>query len=69
MVPRENKNNAYAKLGGTKKEYYGIFRTGLYTLYTIRYTLYAVVKFVRTANDIILTTFSSSTTVYFVTRG
>ena len=26
MVPRENKNNAYAKLGGTKKEYYGIFR-------------------------------------------
>ena len=29
MVPRENKNNAYAKLGGTKKEYYGIFRTGL----------------------------------------
>ena len=31
MVPRENKNNAYAKFGGTNKEYYGIFRSGLYT--------------------------------------
>ena len=30
MVPRENKNNAYAKFGETKKEYYGIFRSGLY---------------------------------------
>lgn len=30
MVPRENKNNAYAKFGGTNKEYYGIFRTGLF---------------------------------------
>ena len=33
MVPRENKNNGYAKLGGggggTLKEYYGIFRSGL----------------------------------------
>ena len=29
MVPRENKKNAYAKFGGTNKEYYGIFRTGL----------------------------------------
>ena len=29
MVPRENKNNAYAKFGGTNKEYYVIFRTGL----------------------------------------
>ena len=29
MVPRENKNNAYAKFGGTKKEYYGIFPSGL----------------------------------------
>ena len=28
MVPRENKNNAYAKFGGTNKEYYGIFRNG-----------------------------------------
>ena len=27
MVPREN--NAYAKFGGTNKEYYGIFQTGL----------------------------------------
>ena len=30
MVPRENKNNAYAKFGGTNKEYYGIFRSGLW---------------------------------------
>ena len=28
MLPRENKNNAYAKFGGTNKEYYGIFRSG-----------------------------------------
>ena len=26
MVPRENKNNAYAKFGGTNKEHYGIFQ-------------------------------------------
>ena len=25
MVPRENKNNASVKFGGTNKEYYGIF--------------------------------------------
>ena len=30
MVPRENKNNTYAKFGGTNKEYYGIFRSGLW---------------------------------------
>ena len=29
MVPRENKNNPYANFGGTNKEYYGIFRSGL----------------------------------------
>ena len=29
-APRENKNNAYAKFGGTNKEYYGIFRSGLF---------------------------------------
>ena len=29
MVPRENKNNAYVKFGGTNEEYYGIFRNGL----------------------------------------
>ena len=28
MVPRENKNNANAKFGGTNKEYYCIFRNG-----------------------------------------
>ena len=30
VVPRENKNNAYVKFGGTRKVYYGIFRNGLY---------------------------------------
>ena len=29
MVPRKNKNNAYAKCGGTNEEYYGIFRNDL----------------------------------------
>ena len=29
MVPRENKNNAYAKFWRTSKEYYGIFGSGL----------------------------------------
>ena len=29
MVPRENKNNAHAKFGGSNKDYYGIFRSGL----------------------------------------
>ena len=29
MVLRENKNNAYSKFGGTNKEYYGIFESGL----------------------------------------
>ena len=28
-VPNENENNAYAKFGGKKKEYYGIFRSDL----------------------------------------
>ena len=30
MVPRENKNNAFARFGGTDKEYYGIFQSGLF---------------------------------------
>ena len=30
--PRETENNAYAKFEGTNKEYYGIFRSGLYPL-------------------------------------
>ena len=34
MVPRENKSNAFAKFGGTNKEYYGIFRNGLYGNYS-----------------------------------
>ena len=29
MVPRENKNNAYAKFWETNKEYYCIFQSGL----------------------------------------
>ena len=29
MVPRENKNNNYAKFWRTNKEYYGIFESGL----------------------------------------
>ena len=33
MVPRENKNNACAKFKGTNKEYYGIFRSGLWTFF------------------------------------
>ena len=37
MVLRENKNNAYAKFGGTNKEYYGIFRSGLLLLNTVVY--------------------------------
>ena len=28
-VPRETENNAYAKFGGTDKDYYGIFQSGL----------------------------------------
>ena len=30
MAPRENKNNAYTKFGGTNKEFYDIFRSGLF---------------------------------------
>ena len=33
MVRRENKNNAHAKFWGTNKEYYGIFRTGLFAVF------------------------------------
>ena len=29
LFPRETGSNAYAKFGGTNKEYYGIFRSGL----------------------------------------
>ena len=35
-VPRETGNNAYAKVWGTNKEYYGIFRSGLLTRGMIR---------------------------------
>ena len=48
MVPRENKNNSYAKFGRTNKEYYSIFRSGLLE----RLTLYAHVV-VKTANVVI----------------
>ena len=30
LVPRESKDNGYAKFGETNKEYYGIFRSGLW---------------------------------------
>ena len=30
MVPRKNKSNAFAKFGGTNKEYYGLFQSGLF---------------------------------------
>ena len=33
MVPREKKDNAYTKFGGTNKEYNGIFRNGLFSLH------------------------------------
>ena len=29
MVPRENKNNAFAKFGGTNKKYYSIYQNSL----------------------------------------
>ena len=32
MVPRENKNNSYAKFEGINEEYSGIFRNGLFFL-------------------------------------
>ena len=35
-APRENKNNAYAKFGGTNREYYGIFRNGLVDVIELR---------------------------------
>ena len=44
MVPRENKNNAYAKFGGTNKQYYGIFRNGLYD---VSFTLIKSKKIIR----------------------
>ena len=53
MVPKENKNNSYAKFGGTNKEYYGIFpkRPIDNTCLTERVTLckwgyYIVLKFI-----------------------
>ena len=53
MVPKENKNNSYAKFGGTNKEYYGIFpkRPIDTTCLTERVTLcksgyYIVLKFI-----------------------
>ena len=32
MVPRESKNNAYAKFGSAIKEYYGIFESDQQTI-------------------------------------
>ena len=44
MVPRKNKNNAYAKFGGTNKEYYGIFGNGLYEVSIILSTIFGLAK-------------------------
>ena len=33
-MPGENGNNVYAKFGGTNKEYYGIFESGLLHVYS-----------------------------------
>ena len=48
MVPRENKDNTYAKFGETNKEYYGIFRKGLFNfnfnLNSQKYQYYSVRK-------------------------
>ena len=43
MVPRENKNNAYAKFGG-KTEYYGIFQNGQLMPYAIDIFYFACVS-------------------------
>ena len=37
MVPRENKNNAYAKFWRANKEYYGIFESGLFGNFTLSF--------------------------------
>ena len=44
MFPRKNKNNAYAKFGGTNKEYYGIFGNGLYEVSVILSTIFGLAK-------------------------
>ena len=48
IVPREYKNNAYAKFGGTNKEYYGTFRSGLLDVkhFFVRWVFVKVVKIV-----------------------
>ena len=42
MVPRETKNNAFAKFGGSNQEYYGIFpkwpiEEGAQNIYSSKY--------------------------------
>ena len=52
MVPRENQNNAYAKFGGTNKEYYGIFESGLFEDFISCYSsLYALDAWHETWNS------------------
>ena len=41
MVPRGNKNNAYAKFWRANKEYYGIFESGLLAVTVLR-TIHAL---------------------------
>ena len=44
MVPRENKNNAYAKFegGGTNKEYYGIYQSGVFVDFSLQWPQFRV---------------------------
>ena len=48
MIPRENKNNAYAKFGGKNEKYYGIIPSGqfLHSAPLIYYTSWSYMLFV-----------------------
>ena len=48
MVPRENKNNAYAKFWETNREYYCIFQNGLLQFV---FVLRALVMFISILED------------------
>ena len=62
MVTRENKNHAYAEIWGTNKEYYGIFRKGLYTHYKVTHHLSTI-----TCNEIGKQTITSFKVLKFST--
>ena len=48
MVPRENKNNAYAKFWGTNKEYHCIFQSGLFPVSLFFSSLYLMSQWGKT---------------------